>query len=85
MLNTNGLPKVFGIYLSMHTQGGGEERVRKRGRKIHKSNKIQYTVLTAAQYIHRRARKTSSIDAMTHIKVTFQYLFNKLYRAGSFL
>ena len=41
-----------------------------------KNNKIQYTVLTAAQYTHR-SRKTSSTDATVHFKVTFQSLFNK--------
>jgi hypothetical protein len=47
------------------------------GRENQKYNKIEYTLLTAAQYIHRRSGKTSSMDATAHFKVAFQYLSNK--------
>jgi hypothetical protein len=49
-------------------EGGGREK---------QNNKIQHIALTAAQYTRRRSRKTSSIDAMAHFMVTFQYLSNK--------
>jgi hypothetical protein len=46
MPNINGLPKVFSIM-------GGGERV---GEVKQNNNKIQYTVLTAAQYTEDQAR-----------------------------
>jgi hypothetical protein len=47
------------------------------GREKQNNNKILYTLLTAAQYTHRRSRKASSIATMAYFKVTFQYLSNE--------
>jgi hypothetical protein len=78
MPNVNGLTNVFSIFPSLDMQEGG---VGKSGGSK-KTQKIQYTVLTAAQNTHRRSRKTSSSDAM----VKFQcFLTNKPNRAGHFL
>jgi hypothetical protein len=54
----------------------GEGKVKREGgRENQKYNTIQYTILTAAQYIHTTSK--TSTDAMPHFKLTFQYLSNE--------